>query len=424
MTASRTRAAWTIVGLLWAVALLNYLDRQLVVTMPGPIKSELHIGDEKLGLLSSVFLWIYGIVSPVAGYLADRFGKRRVILASLAVWSIATFASGMATSFGEMLAARAMLGISEAFYMPAAVALIIDYHRPSTRSRATGLHLSGVYAGSVLGGLGGALAEAFGWRPVFLAIGGFGVAYAIVLSIVFPSRPPARPEQGAEDLVPGHFLGAIGSLLSMPGFLLLLAMNLLNGAAYWPVRNWLAEFFRSELGVTPAWAGVYGPMAFNGAAFVGMLIASNVSDWWVGRCAQARTFVPAIGFFVAAPCLLGMGAIEYVPAVLACVLVAGMSQGFLDANLMPATCTVVDIRTRATACGLLNLVGMTAGGAMTYAGGRLKEQDVPFGAVFQAAGVMILIAGILLLLVRPRQTTAGFSAADGLVGPVSLRDGS
>jgi predicted MFS family arabinose efflux permease len=424
MTASRTRAAWTIVGLLWAVALLNYLDRQLVVTMPGPIKAELHIGDEKFGLLSSVFLWIYGIFSPIAGYLADRFGKRRVILASLAVWSVATFASGMATSFGEMLAARAMLGISEAFYMPAAVALIIDYHRQSTRSRATGLHLSGVYAGSVLGGLGGALAEAFGWRPVFLAVGGLGVAYAIVLSIVFPSPPAMPPEQGSEDLVPPRLRGAIGSLLSTPGFLLLLTMNMLNGAAYWPVRNWLAEFFRGELGVTPAWAGVYGPMAFNGAAFVGMLIASNVSDWWVARCAQARTLVPAIGFFIAAPCLWAMGAIDDVPAVLACVLVAGMSQGFLDANLMPATCTIVDVRTRATAYGLLNLVGTTAGGAMTYVGGRLKEQDVPFGAMLQAAGVMILLAGLLLLLVRPKPTTGPLSAADDLARPVSLRDGS
>lgn len=423
MTASATRAAWTIVGLLWAVALINYLDRQLVVTMPGPIKAELHIGDEKFGLLSSVFLWIYGIFSPIAGYLADRFGKRRVILASLAVWSIATFASGMATSFGEMLAARAMLGISEAFYMPAAVALIIDYHRQSTRSRATGLHLSGVYAGSVLGGLGGALAEAFGWRPVFLAIGGLGVAYAIVLSIVFPSPPAMPPGQGSEDPAPARLRGAIGTLLSTPGFLLLLTMNLLNGAAYWPVRNWLAEFFRGELGVTPAWAGVFGPMAFNGAAFVGMLIASNVSDWWVARCARARTLVPAIGFFVAAPCLLAMGAIDDVPAVLACVLAAGMSQGFLDANLMPATCTVVDVRTRATAYGLLNLVGTTAGGAMTYAGGRLKEQDVPFGAVFQAAGLMILIAGLLLLLVRPRPTTRALSAADDLASQVPLRDG-
>jgi MFS family permease len=403
MTASATRAAWTIVGLLWVVALINYLDRQLVVTMPGPIKADLGLGDEKFGLLSSVFLWIYGLCSPIAGYLADRIGKRRVILASLIIWSAATFATGLATSFGGMLAARATLGVSEAFYMPAAVSLIVDYHRGSTRSRATGLHLSGVYAGSVLGGLGGALAEAFGWRPIFLVIGGLGVGYALVLAIVFPSPPPAEEiADETEDVVVTTDTGsAFRSLLSMRGFQLLLAMNLLNGAAYWPVRNWLAEFFRTELGIAPAWAGVYGPMAFNGAAFFGMLIASNLSDWWVARNVRARALVPAIGFFIAAPCLLLMGTVDHVPIVLACVLAAGMSQGFLDANLMPAACTVVDFRYRATAYGLLNFVGTTAGGGMTYVGGWLKEQDVPFGAVFQAAGGMILVAGLLLLMVRP-----------------------
>ncbi|HML30458.1 MAG TPA: MFS transporter [Hyphomicrobium sp.] len=196
------RVAWTIVGLLWGVALINYLDRQLVVTMPGPIKADLGLGDEKFGLLSSVFLWIYGICSPIAGYLADRLGKRRVILASLVIWSAATFASGLVTSFGGMLAARATLGLSEAFYMPAAVALIVDYHRGPTRSRATGLHLSGVYAGSVLGGLGGVLAEISGWRSVFLIIGGIGVAYAVVLAILFPV-PPTTPHSsdGPEDIV-------------------------------------------------------------------------------------------------------------------------------------------------------------------------------------------------------------------------------
>lgn len=113
MRVSTTRAAWGIVGLLWVVALINYLDRQLLVTMPGPIKADLGLGDEKFGLLSSVFLWIYGICSPIAGYLADKIGKRRVILGSLVVWSAATFATGLVTSFGGMLAARATLGVRQ-----------------------------------------------------------------------------------------------------------------------------------------------------------------------------------------------------------------------------------------------------------------------------------------------------------------------
>jgi MFS family permease len=186
------------------------------------------------------------------------------------------------------------------------------------------------------------------------------------------------------------------------------------------VRNWLAEFFHAELGVGPAWAGVYGPMSFNGAAFFGMLIASSLSDWWAGWNERARALVPAIGILIAAPCLFVLGAVEDVPIVLACVVVAGMSQGFLDANLMPATCTVVNFRHRATAYGLLNFVGTTAGGVMTYIGGRLKEQHIPFSATFQVASALILVAGLLLFMVKPvgRKSAPGATVAPDAVAAV------
>ena len=396
-----SRAAWAIVGLLWAVALLNYLDRQLVVTMPAPIKGELGIGDQKFGLLSSTFLWVYGLTSPIAGYVADRVGKRPVILASLFVWSCATFYTGMATSFGDMLAARAVLGISEAFYMPAAVALIVEYHSDRTRSRATGLHLSGVYAGSVLGGLGGGFAEMFGWRTGFLCFGAIGVAYALFLMIAFPRQSASAAEPAKEISTQDTGQSGFATLLATRSFLFLLAMNLLNGAAYWPLRNWLPEFFRAELGVSQTRAGIYGPMTFNAAAFIGMLIASHVSDRWIQTNGQARALVPALGFCIAAPCLFMIGATSVVPLILMCILVAGMSQGFLDANLMPAACTVSSTRHRATAYGMLNFVGTTAGGVMTYVSGMLKEHQVAFGTTFQAASLFILLAALCLFFVKP-----------------------
>lgn len=395
------RVGWAVVGLLWAVALLNYLDRQLVVTMSRPIKADLTIGDAKFGLFPSVFLWVYGACSPVAGYVADRVGKRPVILLSLLVWSAATFYTGLVESFGGMLAARAALGVSEAFYMPAAVALIVDYHRGPTRARATGLHLSGVYAGSVLGGLGGWAADEFGWRFGFLLFGGVGVGYALLLIVLLPHPPADDPDPHHEpnSIPPGAFAALLGSA----GFVLLLVMNLLNGAAYWPVRNWLPTFFQDEFGIGQARAGIYGPMAFNAAAFAGMLLGSSISDWWARTNPRARAMVPAVGFCVAAPCLFAIGAVEIVAVILACVVVAGMSQGFLDANLMPAACTLCDPRHRATAYGLLNLVGITAGGVMTFVGGVLKERQVPFGVTFQAASGFILLAGLLLFAVRPRR---------------------
>ena len=178
-------------------------------------------------------------------------------------------------------------------------------------------------------------------------------------------------------------------------------MNALNGAAYWPVRNWLPSFFNAELGVSLTWSGLYGTAAFNASAFAGMLFGSTVSDRLAARHPRVRALVPAVGFCLAAPCLFALGLGLLVPALVACVFVVGMSQGFLDANLMPAVCTVSDARHRATGYGLMNFVGTTAGGIMTYVGGRLKDADVPFTVTFQFAAGFILAAGLLLFLVKP-----------------------
>ena len=411
------RAAWVLVGLLWAVTVLNYLDRQLLVNMAAPIKTDLKIANERFGLFSSMFLWIYGICSPFAGYLADRVGRKPVIIASLGIWSAATLFTGFVTSFEEMLIARALLGVSEAFYMPAAVALIVDHHATRTRSRATGLHLSGVYVGSVLGGLGGWLAEERGWRFGFVLFGSIGVAYALFLIIVLRVGDRVVEDHASasseEEEADWHAMPApaplsapapnpFRALLSSRGFVLLLMMNALNGAAYWPVRNWLPSFFNAELGVGLTWSGLYGTAAFHAAAFVGMLLGSTISDWLAAGNPRVRALVPAVGFCFAAPCLFALGLGVLVPVLVACIFVVGMSQGFLDANLMPAVCTVSDVRHRATGYGLMNFVGTTAGGIMTYVGGRLKDANVPFTVTFQFAAGFILVAGLLLFAVKPR----------------------
>jgi len=149
------RYAWLVVVLLWVVALLNYVDRQVIFSVFPLLKADLQFSDVQLGLLSTIFLWIYGVLSPVAGFLGDRFGRKPVIVASISMWTIVTWATGHARNFEQLILTRALMGLAEACYLPAGLALIADYHGKNTRSLATGLHQSGLYAGVAVGGAAG-----------------------------------------------------------------------------------------------------------------------------------------------------------------------------------------------------------------------------------------------------------------------------
>ena len=183
-----TRYAWVVVGLLWVVACLNYLDRLMLTSMHDSVIADIAMTDAQFGLLTSVFLWVYGALSPLGGFIADRFSRKWVIIGSLGVWSVVTWLTGHVQTFEQMFAARALMGVSEAFYIPAGLALIADMHHGATRSRATGIHMSGVYAGAALGGLGGYVAEHYGWRQGFSWFGLAGITYAVVLFFFLHDR--------------------------------------------------------------------------------------------------------------------------------------------------------------------------------------------------------------------------------------------
>ena len=126
--------AWLTVALLWFVAFFNYLARIMITTMHGSILAAFPITEAQFGLLTSTFLWAYGILSPAAGFLSDRFSRSRVIIVSMLAWSVVTWLTSFARTFEQLLVMRALMGVCEACYIPAALALISDYHRGPTRS--------------------------------------------------------------------------------------------------------------------------------------------------------------------------------------------------------------------------------------------------------------------------------------------------
>ncbi|HEY4206199.1 MAG TPA: MFS transporter, partial [Puia sp.] len=190
---------WVVVGLLWIVGMLNYLDRQMLSTLRPAMQKD--IGElasaTNFGYLMGIFLWIYALMSPVAGVIADRVNRKWLIVMSLFVWSGVVFSMGYASSFRALYVLRAVMGVSEALYLPAALSLIADYHGNRTRALAIGIHMTGLYLGQALGGFGGTLAAARSWQSSFHLFGLVGVVYAGVVMLLLRDKPrdgSGRPE--------------------------------------------------------------------------------------------------------------------------------------------------------------------------------------------------------------------------------------
>ena len=393
--------AWLVVALLWLVALLNYLDRLAITTMRDPIKADITMTDAQFGLLTAVFLWVYAAFSPLGGMLADRVGRKSVIVGSLLFWSAATWLSGHAANFNQLFLARGLMGVSEACYIPAALALIADYHRGPTRSLATGLHMSGIYAGAALGGVGGYLAQYCGWRYGFTLLGAVGVGYAMVLAFFLRDAPAERPPADAPPAA-GNLRT---SLFRQPGFYLLLALNVFVSVVNWLINGWLPTYLKEHFSLSLGAAGLSATAYIQFASLFGALVGGAWADHWSRRHRQGRAWVPAIGYFAAAPCLLLAASTRVLPAAILGLAVFGLGRGFFDANLMPILRDLVGRRYSATGYGLLNCVGSAAGGMMVWAGGAMKDRHVDLGHVFQGCAAALLITAVMLLWVRAAKPT-------------------
>jgi MFS transporter, Spinster family, sphingosine-1-phosphate transporter len=396
------RAAWLVVMMLWPVALLNYLDRQMLASMKYSVMADVpSIGSEtNWGFMLGQFKWVYAILSPIGGYVADRFGRRFTICGSLFVWSAVTWWTGHVSSYRELLLARSLMGISEAFYIPAGLALITDYHLGPTRSRAVGLHQMAIYAGVILGGFGGYVADAphLGWRVAFDACGIFGMLYALPLLLVLRD-PPARSTTAVERVSPWR---AVAQLLTNFAFLLLVLYFTLPALAGWVVRDWMPVILKQQFTIGQGKAGVAATLYWQGAAIVGAIFGGWLADRWMTRHPRGRVFVSAIGMGLIAPAIFGIGSAGSLGAAVAFLLVFGLGYGFFDCNNMPILCQVVRPRLRATGYGVMNLVSISCGGLADWGFGALRDRRVPLHVIFGLFAAVALLSIVLVLMIRPR----------------------
>ncbi len=396
--------AWVVVALLWPVVMLNYLDRQMVSSIRVSIRADIPsiANDQDFGTLMAVFMWVYAFLSPVGGFIADKFNRRWTVIGSLFVWSAVTWATGHATTYSQMLCTRALMGISEAFYFPAALALIADFHTGRTRARAVGVHQSGLYVGLALGGVGGYIADTSSWRNCFTWFGAAGVIYAVVLMLALRDAPK-EDNNDTTGKKPSVTIGeTFHALWSQPAFWILVVYFTLPAIAGWVTKNWLPTFLADTFNLKQGPAGLSATGYIQIASFVGVLLGGVVADWWMRRTNRGRIFTSALGMLLLVPALLGLGYAWSLGAAIAFMILFGLGWGFFDCNNMPILCQIARPEHRATGYGFMNFVSISIGAGATVVLGWMRDQHINFSVAFALSAAVALLSAGLIMWVKPR----------------------
>lgn len=398
---------WIVVGLLWVVALLNYMDRQMLSTMKPSMMVDIHELQTatNFGRLMAVFLWIYGCMSPVAGMIADRISKKWLIVGSLFVWSAVTFLMGYAITYDQLYWLRALMGVSEALYIPAGLALIAEFHDSKTRSLAVGIHMTGLYMGQALGGFGATIAHNFSWQSAFHSFGIIGIVYSAVL-ILFLRDKKTESLQAVNEINKTNkntnLLKGLGLLFTNIAFWIILFYFAIPSLPGWGIKNWLPTLFAENLNIDMAKAGPLSTITIAASSFIGVIFGGILSDRWVQKNLRGRIYTSAIGLGLTIPALLFIGFGHSLFAVIGAAFCFGFGFGMFDANNMPILCQFVSKKYRATAYGLMNMVGVFAGAFITDLLGKSTDAGNLGKDFAMLAGIVAVALIIQLSFLKPK----------------------
>lgn len=398
---------WSLIAYLWVCYALNHADRQVVYTLFPALQKEFAYPDAVLGLTGSLFLWVYGLSSPIAGMLGDRWARTALVTASLAVWSAITVLAGFAPNGTALLVCRALLGLSESLFIPAAHALIANAHDTRTRSRAVALFGSSQMFGVAAGGsLSGYVAEQFHWRAAFVMLGLTGVLFALPLARFFRGIPEHfRATTGAAKTAAGA--SSFVELLRIPTLTCTNIFIAVATFALFLVYTWLATFLYDKFHLGLARAGVEASVYPQIGTLCGLFAGGWLADHYSHRIPQTRFWILSAAAFGAGPCIYWIGAAPTLETTRIATMLFGMFAGFVAANQVPASFEVVPAPLRASAIGVLNLLGATVSGFAPFLGGLARktigvDRLMGFTAILYAAAGVLLLAGVTRFLARDR----------------------
>lgn len=413
---------WLIIAMLWFVCFFNYADRQTIFSVFPLLKDQLHLSNVQLGIIGGSFTWMYALFGPFAGSLGDRFSRKSLILGALIFWSVITVATSICHNYWQLVVVRALSGLGEAFYFPAAMSLISDYHGANTRSRAMSWHQSGVYAGSIAGGsLSGFLGQYYGWQSSFVVFGSAGILLAVVLWTML--REPAR---GLSDVAAENASGSrnqqtasappsvqnvgllqgIAKVLQNPMALLLIAVFI--GANFVAVvfLTWMPTFLYDKFHMSLSMAGLNATIYIQIASVLGVLSGGVLADRLVKTMAGGRMSAQSIGLLIGVPFVFLTGWTTSVSWLIFAMIGFGYFKGLYDANIFASLYDVVPVECRGAAAGTLNSLGWLGAGFAPVAIALSAEHYGMGASISATAGIYVLI-GALLFFAASRQNRIG-----------------
>ena len=366
---------WVIVGLLWGVALLNYMDRQMLSTMRIPMMADVRELESaaNFGRLMAVFLWVYGLMSSISGIIGDRMSRKWLIVGSLCVWSGVTYLMGYA-----------------------------DFHQDKTRSLAVGIHMTGLYVGQAIGGFGATFAAMYSWHSTFHWFGIIGVGYGVILAFFLRDKERGTISVMQEKVTKIPVLKSLAMLFSNVFFWIILFYFCVPGTPGWAAKNWLPTLFSESLSIDISVAGPMSTISIALSSLFGVLVGGYISDRWVLRNVRGRVYTGALGLGFIIPSLLFIGFGHSIFALVLGTILFGVGFGMFDANNMPILCQFVSARYRATAYGIMNMCGVFAGAAITSILGESTDAG-HLGRDFALLAVFVLIMLVILVTcLRPK----------------------
>ncbi|MBA3439098.1 MAG: MFS transporter [Pyrinomonadaceae bacterium] len=401
----RKNYKWLVVGMLWFVCFFNYADRQAVFSVFPLLKSEMNLTDVQLGIVGASFMWVYAAAAPLAGIIGDRFQRKTLIIVGLIFWSLITVATALSTNYTHLVIFRALEGFGEAFYFPASMSLVSDYHGPDTRSRAMSLHQSSVYAGTIAGGtLSGFMGQHYGWRSSFYLFGTLGILLGVLL--VWMLREPVRGQaethaggdeaHAAIDLKQGNVLGAIKELFGNPVVRILMAVFVGANFVAMIFLTWMPSFLYRKFNMSLTMAGLSGTAYLQIASVLGVITGGILADRWARRYGGGRMMAQTVGLLLGVPFIFLAGWTLSVPILILALIGFGYFKGFYDANIWASLHDVVRPERRATAVGFMNSIGWLGGGVAPVAIAAASER-YGMSACISANSLIYLLCGLLMV---------------------------